>query len=67
VAGLVPAIHVEARIAGLRKQRRRLQVRSMAFLKPTSHVTAWMAGTSPAMTRTTSIKGIYNANARSRE
>jgi hypothetical protein len=40
----------------------------LRVLKPTSHVTAWMAGTSPAMTRIASIKRLYpSANAVSRD
>jgi hypothetical protein len=55
MAGLGPAIHVDVRIAALRKWRRRLH-EIVRVLKPTSHVTAWMAGTSATMTRIASNK-----------
>jgi hypothetical protein len=55
MAGLVPAIHVGTFNESGRLRRHRFRI-NVGVLKSTRPLTAWMPGTSPGMTRMTTIK-----------
>ncbi len=52
MAGLVPAIYAATWLAGFKSSNYLVVSGAFFVLKPALRITAWMAGTSPAMTET---------------